>query len=71
MEKLILSPAEVAESLSTSPNTILAAIQSGEIPAYREGRNWKVPKASLQQYVIDRAAKESAERRRTANDPDG
>lgn len=64
MEKLILTATEAAKALSTTPAKVLELLSEGEIDAYREGRNWKIPKVSLEDYVRERAAFEAAERRR-------
>lgn len=65
MERLVMTPAEASKALSTSLETIMRYLSIGEIPAYREGRNWKIPFASLQEYICERAKKEAAIRRRT------
>lgn len=64
MEKLIVSATEAAQILGTSPNSIQEALESGDLPAYKEGRNWKIPRTMLEQYVEERAVREAAERRR-------
>lgn len=64
MDKLILTPAEVSDMLRTSMATVQMLLETGEIPAYREGRNWKIPASLLKLYVIERATEES-ERRKT------
>ena len=64
MMNLIYTSKEAAEMLRTSPNAILELLDAGEIPAYREGRNWKIPRACLEEYIIRRAEKESEERRK-------
>ena len=63
MEPLVYSAAEVAKVLKTDNNTILAQLQSGEIPAYKEGRYWKVPKTALQKYIEEKAIREAEIRR--------
>lgn len=63
MDKLVITPREAATILSTSITTINEQLAAGEIPAYREGRNWKIPKASLNVYIMERAEKEAAARR--------
>lgn len=69
MEKMVMTPAEASRVLSTSLETIMRHLANGEIPAYREGRNWKIPIASLQQYICDRAEKEAAGRRKANERP--
>lgn len=64
MEPLVISTSEAAKALSTSRAVTLDLIERGEIMAYREGRNWKIPVAGLAQYVVDRAVKETEIRRK-------
>lgn len=63
MERLIYSATEAAELLGTRPNTIQRLLESGEIPAYRDGKNWKIPKTLLLKYIEDKAIAEAKERR--------
>ena len=63
METMIVRTAEAADLLATSPNRVLELIREGEIPAYRDGRNWSIPRTLLQAYVEDRAREETERRR--------
>lgn len=63
MSKMILTPDEAAEMLRTSKSTVHELLESGEIPAYREGKNWKIPAVLLKVYVTDRAMEESERRK--------
>lgn len=63
MKRLVCTPAEAAEALVTSPDKIRELIQSGELPAYREGRNFKIVISLLQEYIEERAGRETKERR--------
>ena len=63
MERLVVTPQEAAEMLATSPNNIYPLLESGDIPAYRQGSFWKIPVHSLKEYVISKAFNESKERR--------
>lgn len=49
--------------LGTSPNRIRELVMAGDIPAYRDGRNWSIPVRLLESYVITRAMKETERRR--------
>lgn len=64
MERIIIRTSEAAEMLSTSPNKIQELLETGKLPAYRDGRNWSIPVASVIKYAEDRAEKEAAERRK-------
>ena len=43
---------------------MLELLKRGDIVAYRDGRNWKVPVKEIEKYVETRAAIETAERRK-------
>ena len=64
MEKLTVSATEAAKLLGTRPDLLLSQLERGEIPAYREGKNWKVPVDLLKATVENRAIREAKERRR-------
>ena len=63
MERLVVTPQEAADMLSTSPNNIYPMLESGELPAYQVGSYWKIPVHSLKEYVISKAQSEAEERR--------
>jgi excisionase family DNA binding protein len=46
-ERVAYTVPEVAEATGLHPDTVRAAIQRGEIPATRVGRQWLVPAAWL------------------------
>lgn len=50
----ILTPSEVAELLYIGKNTIYDLLNSGEIPAFRIGRSWKIPRNSLEEYITQK-----------------
>lgn len=63
--KLVISASECAKVLSTSPNTVQKLLADGEIPAYRQGREWKIPVKALEDYVVAKAQREAEERRKS------
>ena len=63
IKRLVCTPAEAAKALATSPNKVHELLERGEIPAYREGRNYKIVISLLQDYIEERAINESKERR--------
>lgn len=65
MEGLIYTPGEVATILKLRVATVYELLEAGEIPAFRVGENWKVPKKLLTAYIEDRAIRETKERRKT------
>ena len=63
MQRMVCTPMEASKALATSPDTIRELIQSGEIPAYKQGRNYKIPVRLLENYIAERAIKETKVRR--------
>lgn len=61
---MVLSLLETAKELRLSNDTTTRLLELGEIKAYRDGRNWKVPKTLLAKYVEERAIKESKARKK-------
>ena len=62
--RLVIPASEAAKLLGTDNNVVQKMLERGEIPAYREGRNWKIPVYLLKATVENRAIKEAQERRR-------
>lgn len=64
MSTQLLTAAEVADQLRVSTMTIYRLIRSGELPAVRVGRNYRVPVADLERYlaaqVVDPASMDLA-----------
>lgn len=61
---MVLSLLETAKELRLSNDTTTRLLELGKIPAYRDGRNWKVPKTLLAKYVEERAIEESKARKK-------
>ena len=61
---LVLTADEAAKEIRTGQKTVLDKLESGEIPAYREGTHWKIPRKLLEQYVENKALSETRERRK-------
>lgn len=66
-KNLVLTAQEAAKALRESPKTTLDKLESGEIPAYREGTHWKVPVKLLERYIENKALTETKERRTIYN----
>lgn len=64
MEQLIVSASEASRLMQTDRHKVLAMLDRGELPGYREGKNWKIPLRLLNAYIENRAIKESKERRK-------
>lgn len=52
---LVLSAREAAIELKMRQADMLRLLETGEIPAYKVGRNWKVPVSVLEEYVRRRS----------------
>ncbi len=46
-----LTVAEVAETMRVSKMTVYRLVHSGEMPAVRFGRSYRVPEAAVEEYV--------------------
>lgn len=64
MGAIIVRINEAAEMLATSPNRIKELVEAGELPAYRDSRNWSIPVSMVHRYAEERAIKEAEERRK-------
>lgn len=62
--KLNVSMVEAAKMLGIRTDRMQALVESGDIPAWREGRNWKIPVNLLKEWNGLKAIEESEERRR-------
>lgn len=47
----ILTPDEVMGLLNIGKNAIYKLLESGELKAFKIGRNWKIPRKSLEKYI--------------------
>lgn len=62
-EAIVYTAAEGAKALKMDPGEFNKKLATGEIPAAREGRLWKIPKSLLIAYIESRAIREAKERR--------
>ena len=51
----ILSPGEAAEALRIGENALYELLNSGKLKAYKNGRNWLIPKEAMRQFVMEQA----------------
>ena len=63
MNKLNYTPMEARAALGISSSEIFRLLESGEIPAYKISRNWKIPVKALIEWNDDRGKKEAKERK--------
>lgn len=68
MEPLVISLIETAKALKLDVVETTRRLNNGEIPAYRDGRNWKIPKTLLRTYAENKAISEAKERKRIHED---
>lgn len=52
----IISFEEFMESLSIGRSTAYQLLNSGEIKAFRIGRHWKIPRASVTEYIARKSS---------------
>lgn len=47
----ILSPEEAMEELQIGRNAIYILLNSGELKGFKVGRNWKIPRKSIDAFI--------------------
>ena len=52
----ILTVSELAESLRIGSTQAYRLVRSQKIKAFKEGKDWKIPKTSVIQYITDQTA---------------
>jgi len=60
---LVYSAIQAAKAVNEAPEKFNKRLERGEVPAYRVGKGWKIPKTLLQAYVEGKAVKEANERK--------
>lgn len=48
----IMSILDIAESLSIGRNRVYELLRNGDLKGFRIGRNWKIPKKAVQNYIL-------------------
>lgn len=51
----IITIAELCEVLMIGRNRAYELLRTGQIPAFQLGRNWKIPKIALEEYLKKQA----------------
>ena len=51
----ILTVEEAEEALRVGSNAIYGLLNSGKLNAYRNGRNWRIPKVAIEAYILEQA----------------
>lgn len=54
--ELILLPEEVAEILRIGMNEMYKILNSGDLPAFKAGSTWRIPKNNLLNYINKRTS---------------
>lgn len=55
-----LTVAELAEYLHLHPLTARNLIRKGELPAYKVSREWRIDRAELDRWIVERTEQNSA-----------
>lgn len=63
MDRIVVSAYEARQMLGTSPNRLQRLLESGELAAYKDGRNWKIPITAIKEYAESKAQEEAKKRR--------
>lgn len=56
----LITPEEAAELLGCGMNTIYKILKSGKLKAMRLGRIWKIPRRSVQEYILTESKMKAA-----------
>ena len=56
-DDLLLTVAEVADTMRVSNMTIYRLIKSGELPALRVGKNYRIRQSDVQRFLEDRSVR--------------
>lgn len=51
----ILTIEEISEILKIGMTQAYRIVRSGDLKGYKEGKDWKIPKQALSEYVISRS----------------
>lgn len=51
----ILTAEEACEAIRVGQNAMYELLNSHKLKAYKNGRTWRIPKASLTQYILENA----------------
>lgn len=51
----ILTVEEVCEALRVGYNAMYDLLNAGKIKAYKNGRVWRIPKAAVKKYILEKS----------------
>ena len=49
---IVLTPAEVMDVLGVGKNTMYRLLNSGQLPAVRIGRSWRITQTALDEFLL-------------------
>lgn len=55
MNRFVFTPKEAAEYLGMGENRIRQLVKEGKIPAAKSGRNFKIPRPLLEEWILEKA----------------
>lgn len=64
--ELIVTTEAARTMLMIRKDELYSMLESGEIPAFKIGNAWKIPKSTLEKFVVERANEEARLRRLAA-----
>ena len=50
----VLTVSEVMDLLYIGKNTVYRLLQEGDLKGFRIGKSWRIPKVSLEEYIINK-----------------
>lgn len=53
----VLTAEEAADALRVGYNALYRLLSSGKLKAYKNGRVWRIPKESINEYILDSTKK--------------
>ncbi|MCD8148925.1 MAG: helix-turn-helix domain-containing protein [Clostridiales bacterium] len=51
----VMTAFDAAEALGVGKNRIYELLETGELKGFRMGRIWKIPKLSVETYILEKA----------------
>ncbi len=51
----IMTVEEACEALKIGRNAIYGLLNSGKLKGYRMGKNWRIPRESVRQFILENA----------------
>lgn len=58
MENLLISIEELQDTLCIGKNTAYDLLRSGEVPCFKIGKTWKIPRQGVLDYINNKMGKQ-------------